>query len=124
MTHQYSYTPFGEIAQWDNAGIPVSYAYDANGQIQNMTTPQGSYSFNWNANGILTRQQTPDGLVLTNQYDALNRLTSRRYNQGAFSKDWQYQYSLAGLLESITQDSVNQTFAYDASQPASQPASA
>ena len=51
LTHQYSYTPFGEIAQWDNAGIPVSYAYDANGQIQNMTTPQGSYSFNWNANG-------------------------------------------------------------------------
>ncbi|NAX46590.1 hypothetical protein CAG70_06195 [Photobacterium halotolerans] len=101
---------------WDNAGIPVSYAYDANGQIQNMTTPQGSYSFNWNANGILTRQQTPNGLVLTNQYDALNRLTSRRYNQGAFSKDWQYAYSLSGLLESITQDGVNQTFVYDASQ--------
>ncbi|MCG2837267.1 DUF6531 domain-containing protein [Photobacterium sp. WH77] len=116
LTHQYSYTPFGEIAQWDNAGTPVSFAYDANGQIQNMTTPQGSYSFTWNANGMLTRQQTPDGLMLTNQYDALNRLTSRRYNQGAFSKDWQYAYSLSGLLESITQDGVNQTFVYDASQ--------
>ncbi|WP_281222260.1 RHS repeat-associated core domain-containing protein [Photobacterium sanguinicancri] len=114
-SHSYTYTPYDEVASWNYNGQTINYEYDARSLLQKLSAPNGEFKFTWDKLGNLTRQTSPDGLILTNQYDEINRLLQRQYS-GTVDKQWQYGYDGSNQITQLNEDGKQQTYNYDASE--------
>jgi RHS repeat-associated protein len=85
-----------------NQGVQTrSFVYDSLSRLTSATAPEsGTTSYTYDAGGNLATKTDARGVVVTNTYDALNRVTQRSYaltaNVGATSTA-QYFYDGAGL---------------------------
>ncbi|EPX61056.1 hypothetical protein D187_001708 [Cystobacter fuscus DSM 2262] len=67
------YAPGGRLMEV--AG--THYTYDADGNLTEKRTPQGSWRYGWNGAGLLREVQRPDGARVQFGYDALARRTRK-----------------------------------------------
>ncbi|MFY0582717.1 RHS repeat domain-containing protein [Cystobacter fuscus] len=76
------YSPGGRLRE---AG-GIHYTHDADGNLTEKHTPQGTWRYDWNGAGLLREVQRPDGQRVRMDYDALARRT-RKVVLGAEAKD-------------------------------------
>ncbi|HYO55505.1 RHS repeat-associated core domain-containing protein, partial [Archangium sp.] len=67
------YGPGGRLQEVDG----THYTYDADGNLTEKHTPQGTWRYGWNGAGLLREVQRPDGLRVHLDYDALARRTRK-----------------------------------------------
>jgi YD repeat-containing protein len=91
MLTQYQYDEAGDqTAQIDALGRATTFEYDGLGRRTKCTLPGTQWeSFAYDLGGNLARRVNFNGVGLTNQYDALNRLTNRASSNGYVVR-WSY----------------------------------
>ena len=91
----YDYTPDGKIAGVTSGELRSTYAYDAEGSLQTLTTMLGdellvSNSYSYDYNGNCVRKETLTG-VTEYSYDCMNRLEQAVYPHGM--EQYSYDYA-------------------------------
>lgn len=96
----------------------LGYAYDANGNRTQMTTPWGTFRYAYDSLNRVTSIANPFGQAVTFQYDALSRRTKMTYPNGVVTT---YAYDAAGQLTQIVAQRSSdhsavafESYAYDA----------
>jgi RHS repeat-associated protein len=109
---QYQYDEAGnQIAQIDALGRTTSYAFDGLGRRIKRTLPgQQSENLGYDLAGNLAWVTNFNGVVITNQYDSLNRLTNRTSASGYFVR---FAYTLTGQRASMSDLSGSTAYSYD-----------
>jgi YD repeat-containing protein len=92
VTTVYQYDELGnETAQMDAAGRTTKFQYDALGRRIGRTLPGGqTESFVYDLKGNLVCQTNFNGVVITNQYDVVNRLTNCASLTGGYQVGYAY----------------------------------
>lgn len=67
------YGPGGRLKESDG----TCYTYDADGNLTEKHTPQGTWRYGWNGAGLLREVRRPDGQRVHLEYDALARRTRK-----------------------------------------------
>ncbi|HYO52260.1 RHS repeat-associated core domain-containing protein, partial [Archangium sp.] len=67
------YGPGGRLQESDG----TRYTYDADGNLTEKHTPQGTWRYGWNGAGLLREVRRPDGQRVHLEYDALARRTRK-----------------------------------------------
>ena len=60
----------------DPNGVTWTLAYDVLGRLESMTGPTGSFGFTFDDAGLLIEETLPNGVTLTHEYDAAQRLVA------------------------------------------------
>jgi RHS repeat-associated protein len=110
----YQYDEAGnEIAQVDALNRTNTYTYDGMGRKIGHTLPGGqSEGFTYDLAGNLIDDTNGNGVVIFNQYDALNRLTNRySYSDGSVSAS--YTYTPTGQRATMIDTSGETDYSYD-----------
>ncbi|MFH1807262.1 MAG: RHS repeat-associated core domain-containing protein [Pseudomonadota bacterium] len=98
----YSYDSRGNRASVAHAGGTTAYSFDALNRIATVTDPDGQVtSYTYLATGQQRTAALPNGIVTTNSYDQLGRLTLIEHRRGDGSLVASYQY-LLGLTGNRT----------------------
>ena len=89
----YSYDALADLLSVSQGGLnPRTFVYDSLSRLISSTNPEsGTISYSYDANGNLSTKTAPKPnqtsssvtVMTTNQYDSLNRITSKSYNDGA-----------------------------------------
>lgn len=88
-----------------------TYAFDALGRrIRHSLPGTQSETFGYDALGNLRYQTNFNGVVITNQYDVMNRLTNRASSGGLLAA---FTYTTNGLRQTMTDPSGLTTYVYD-----------
>lgn len=107
-------------------GVAITYTYDTAGHLTSITTKHGSTtlaSFSYTYINPTTQQATDlrysvtdaSNNVTTYTYDALNRLTEAKTNNGStLVSDYVYTYDGAGNRTSMNANGVTTSYAYNA----------
>ena len=108
----YAYDEVGnQTNQVDALGRMTLFEYDAVGRRSRSIQPGGqSEGFGYDAAGNLTRHTNFNLVVITNQHDALNRLTNK---SSAGSYNIAVSYTATGQRQTLADSSGNYTFTYD-----------
>ncbi|HYO59783.1 DUF6531 domain-containing protein [Archangium sp.] len=67
------YGPGGRLREAEG----TRYTHDADGNLTEKHTPQGTWRYSWNGAGLLSEVQRPDGVCVHLDYDALARRTRK-----------------------------------------------
>jgi RHS repeat-associated protein len=115
----FAYDALGQLTrQWGDAAYPVSYAYDANGRMTNMTTYRGQDDFasaswpagatgdvtTWRydpATGLLTQKIYADEKGPSYSYNEAGQLVVRTWARATNTLTTTYEYDGAGRLLSV-----------------------
>ncbi len=95
----------------------TSYAYDTNGNLVSLTTPQGYTTLftNYNGSGLPGKIIDPNGVVTLLTYDLRDRLASRTILTSSGNASNAFVYDAAGLLiATVEPDGVSHYSFYDA----------
>src|SRR5690606_17545953 len=77
VTQLLGYDAHGRPGQVIDAnGVTRTLTYDLLGRLTNSTGPEGTTSYTLDAAGLLTGVQLPNGVALTYEYDAAQRLVA------------------------------------------------
>ena len=100
----YAYSATGQLTNRTDASGTYSWVYDNLGRLKTNSTPVGTLYYTYDANGnLLTLSSaTANGVSLTYQYDALNRLTNVIDNRLTGTKNTGYAFDGAGNLQSLS----------------------
>lgn len=89
----YQYDALGNLLSVSQGGLnPRAFVYDSLSRLTSSTNPEsGTSTYTYDANSNLTSKTAPKPnqtsssvtVATTNQYDSLNRITSKSYNDGA-----------------------------------------
>jgi RHS repeat-associated protein len=99
----YAYAATGLLTNRTDGSGSYSWVYDALGRVKTNATPVGTLYYTYDANGnVLTLSSaTANGVSLTYQYDALNRLTNVIDNRLTGTKNTGYAFDGVGNLQSL-----------------------
>ncbi len=94
----YGYNAAGDLAVVLNkVGIQTDFGYDTMGRKTAMFDPDlGDWSYTYDENGNLKTQTDAKDQVITFDYDALNRMTSKTYSSGDPTVTYTYDNTAAG----------------------------
>lgn len=116
-TVRFAYDQAGRLHTVTNAhGDTTTIAYDADGNVVQITTPQGrSLQFAYNARGLLTRTSNFLGTTTIYTYDAMGNPATVTQGEAPEQRGTAFTYTPEGSLASIT-DPLGRvaTFTYDA----------
>lgn len=104
----YSLDALGRITRATNQTLnrEVAYSYDPNGNLVNVTSPEGLVSYFYDQSNRLIEQRDSVTGTYRYEYDELNRRTALLYPNGFVTG---YEYDASGRLTSIvTQDAQEQ----------------
>jgi RHS repeat-associated protein len=110
----FKYDALGHRTNMVDASGTTAYKYNERGRLTEKMTPWGTtldYSYDANGNLLGIVSSNPNGVVVTNTWDALNRLASvTDPNVGMTT----YQYDALGNLHSIVYpNAITNTYSYD-----------
>jgi RHS repeat-associated protein len=95
----------------DNGGRTVSYTYDANGRLTQVTDPTGGVTkYTWGAcpgttcNQLLTVTDPRNVVVLTNTYDASNRIATQKLADGTSQYSFVYTTNAGAITQADVTD--------------------
>jgi RHS repeat-associated protein len=110
---QYQYDEAGnQTAQIDALKRTTTFEYDSMGRRTKRTLPGNQFeTFGYDFGGNLIRYTNFNGVIVTNQYDVMNRLTNRISINGYKIR---YTYTATGQRQTMTDASGTQSYAYDA----------
>jgi len=112
-TVTYSYNPDGSIAEMTDGSGSSIYTYDSQGNlIEQSGTSQGTMNYTWDANGNLSTITYPEGNVVTYGYDAQNRMISMNDGQGN-TTDFGYDPTTGNLSTITYPNNTVTTYSYD-----------
>ena len=97
VAESWTYDLLGQRASMTDAAGVTSYSYDNRNRLISKATPRGTLAYSYDANGNVSSVQssTPNGVRLSYEYDALNRLAAVRNSSGLICS---YRYDASGNL--------------------------
>ncbi len=117
---QYKYHVLGSLNKViDAAGNQWTIYYDSLARKYKMTDPDmGTWLYSYDQNGNLTDQQDANGTIIHFEYDAISRMTLKRYvSSDNFGIEFHYDETGAsypiGRLTSVVDRSGTASYAYD-----------
>ncbi|CAB1062260.1 hypothetical protein D1BOALGB6SA_7036 [Olavius sp. associated proteobacterium Delta 1] len=118
----YDYNAAGDLRIVENKiGVQTQFVYDTLGRKISMVDPDlGGWSYTYDENGNLQTQTDAKNQVITFDYDALNRVTSKTYANGDPAVSYTYDNTGAGAngigrLHAVSNAAATTTYdAYDA----------
>jgi RHS repeat-associated protein len=95
----YSYDVLDNLTQVSQGTQTRTFVYDSLRRLTSATNPEsGTVSYQYDNNGNLAQKTDARGVVTTfGMYDALNRVTSRSYNDGTPAVTYSYDTSTRGI---------------------------
>ncbi|MEM9971737.1 MAG: Ig-like domain-containing protein, partial [Pseudomonadota bacterium] len=87
----FTYTPNGLLSRVEDAdGDAAAFGYDGNGQLASVTRPEGVSSFAYDGVGDLVQATAPGAITAAFTFDAMGRLDSADYGNGAQTESFAY----------------------------------
>jgi len=121
-TVSYGYFPAGQVSNVTSAAGAVAYTLDAADRVSGIScngsaVPSMQFLFNYNpSNGMPRSLDYSGGANVINQYDILDRITSRVWRSagGVVTQSFAFGYSSAGMITNIVrQDGSQRVYTYD-----------
>jgi RHS repeat-associated protein len=92
----YAYNPLNNLTGVDQGSQTRTFEYNGLGWLTSATNPESNtIAYAYFSSGDLHTRSDARGVMSTMEYDSLHRITSKTYNNGTPSVN--YQYHLAGL---------------------------
>jgi len=92
--------------------ITYNYAYDDDGNLTTITTPQGNFTFTYDAANRRVTRTAPNGTTSTYSYDTINRLTGIETKQGTTTVDYVNYTQFDNVGNRLTKVSPQESWAY------------
>jgi RHS repeat-associated protein len=94
--------------------INYTYAYNDNGNLATITTPQGNFAFTYDANNRRTTRTMPNGIISIYSYDNANRLTGIQTTKSGTTIDsLTYTLDNVGNRTNKNQNITSTSYTYD-----------
>lgn len=94
----YAYDALGDLTNVTQGGESRGFIYDSLGELKTATNPEsGTTTYSYDNDGNVTGKTDALGKMTTYSYDNLNRLTGKMYSDGTASACFQYDSSNDGI---------------------------
>ena len=99
----YLYSVTGRLTNRTDASGTHTWVYDGRDRLRTNTTPAGTLAYTYDANGnqLSLSSTTANGVDLSYEYDALNRLTNAVDNRHTGAKNTGYTFDCIGNLAKL-----------------------
>ncbi|MCL6270738.1 FG-GAP-like repeat-containing protein [Sansalvadorimonas sp. 2012CJ34-2] len=111
----HKYDALGNLVETNASGVITTIGYNKQGMRTALNDPsKGTWQYRYNAFGEQRWQKDAKGQIITEQYDSLGRLASRKEKEGNSTWNWDSAANGIGQLASVSgPDGYSRNYQYD-----------